>query len=122
MKTVVILYGTSVVGEAKIQRQGLYYQFCCSCNFSESRIYKLWATSGGKNIKLGVCVPEMDCYTLCRKIPIAHFDTDEISVYALNDNEAKTQRELDTKLVSIKRLDQAILRLVDGHQVVCIKD
>lgn len=122
MNEVAILYGSLVVGEAKIQRQGLYYLFSCSCRFSKSGIYKLWAASAGKQIKLGVCVPEKNCYTLYRKIPTAHFGDDEISVYVMNEDERKIDNQPKGELVSLEKLDQAVLEIVNGDQVVCIKD
>ena len=122
MRKEVITQGDKVVGEAVIQRQGLYHLFDCRCRFSGNEIHRLWALCAGKQVKLGVCVPQAGEFILKTKIPSDRFPADEISVYVpVAEKPKEVNRELD-ETIPLEQLDWAVLKEQDGRQIICITD
>lgn len=47
-----------VVGEATIEKEGLYYHISCVCNLPTDKIYRVFAITPSEEVNLGVCRPE----------------------------------------------------------------
>jgi len=78
-----ITQGNQVIGQACVQRQGLYYHFSCRCRLSGEVICRLVVTCGGKQENLGIPVPEKDAYTLNTRISVSRLGQGQMTFRAV---------------------------------------
>lgn len=78
-----ITQGNQVIGQACVQRQGLYYQINCRCRLSGEVICRIVVTCGGKQENLGIPVPEKDAYTLHTRISVSRLGEGGMSFRAV---------------------------------------
>ena len=64
-----ILLNGEVVGQAQVEKEGLYYRFTCTCTFSDGKIHRIVVSDGKSVVKLGVCIPDGDQFRLSTKVP-----------------------------------------------------
>ena len=83
MKRYDILQGGQVIGQAVVERQGLYYRFSCRCRLTGQVICRLMVTCGDKCESLGVPVPEKDAFTLHTRISVSRLGEGEMSFRAV---------------------------------------
>ena len=76
-----IYSGTSTVGEVQVETRGLYYHFSCKCTPPNSSIYRLILVCEEIENNLGICVPNGECFTLSKKVPIKNIKTGEWKFY-----------------------------------------
>lgn len=65
-----IVQGTSTVGQAKVERQGLYYVVSCRCSLREKGMHRLVVSCGDKQEDLGTLVPMDGIFGLEKRIPV----------------------------------------------------
>lgn len=65
-----IYLGRDNVGEAKVERQGLYYCFTCRCRLHSEVISRVTVTCGGHTESLGILAPMGKEYCLTKKLPV----------------------------------------------------
>ncbi len=63
-----IRLGPSVVGEATVEKQGLYYRFSCTCRLNGATMQRVMVACGGNKVDLGICVPMGDGFGLSKKV------------------------------------------------------
>lgn len=68
-----IWLGKEPVGQASVERQGLYYCFWCRCQLHSEVMYRVNISCGGSTESLGILVPIGRDYGLIKKIPIKNF-------------------------------------------------
>ena len=62
--------GEKPVGQVRVERQGLYYQFTCRCGLSGEVMQRLWMRCGEKETDLGLCVPMEGGFGTEKRIPV----------------------------------------------------
>lgn len=77
-----------VVGQASVERQGLYYCFTCSVNMQEEGLYRIIVFQNERKTDLGICLPCIGRYMLTKKIPIKNFTNGEFT-FAISDGQSK---------------------------------
>lgn len=65
-----VLLGKAQAGKVCVERQGLYYRFCCRCNLTGTGIYRLYVRCGGVSQSLGVVIPTEGGFGLETKVPV----------------------------------------------------
>ena len=65
-----IKLGERCVGQARMEREGLYYRISCRCSPGEKGVYRVRVTCGGKSENLGVCVPMDTGFGMDTRIPV----------------------------------------------------
>lgn len=83
MGTYPILRGGETIGQASVEKKGLYYYFFCSCDLSGEVIYRLMVSCGDRSESLGVPVPEGDAFVLNTRIPVNRLGQGEITIRAV---------------------------------------
>ena len=78
-----IYLGNDVIGEALVEKQGLYYYFACRCDLTGEVIYKLLAVCDENEVDLGICVPYNGGFGLKTRCPIKHLGTGLIQIRAV---------------------------------------
>ena len=69
--------GNDVVGTATVEKQGLYYRFCCRCKITGEGMRRIVITCGKQREDLGVCVPIDGDFGMDKKIPCKHFGAEK---------------------------------------------
>ena len=69
--------GNDVVGTATVEKQGLYYRFCCRCKITGEGMRRIVITCGKQREDLGVCVPIDGDFGMDKKIPCNHFGAEK---------------------------------------------
>ena len=57
------------VGEAMVEKVGLYYRFSCRCRLQGATMQRIMVACGDKKADLGICVPMGDRFGLDKKVP-----------------------------------------------------
>lgn len=78
-----ILLGSDVIGTAKVNREGLYYKFCCKCFLSGEVVFKIVAECDNKKANLGICVPKDGAFGLEKRIPVKQLGEGCIAIRAV---------------------------------------
>lgn len=65
--------GKEAVGQATVERQGLYYCFYCQCQLHSEVMCRVTVSCGGSNEGLGILVPVGNEYALTKKLPVKQF-------------------------------------------------
>ena len=68
-----ICLGASPVGEAIVEKQGLYYRISCRCRVNGATMQRVMVASGEKKVDLGICVPMGDDFGLDKRVPCKQF-------------------------------------------------
>ena len=64
-----IFLGAEPVGEAVVEKQGLYYRFSCRCRLRGATMQRIMVACGAKKVDLGICVPMGDVFGVDKKVP-----------------------------------------------------
>lgn len=84
----IILDGTKI-GEAQLEKEGLYYRIKCGCTFPDSKPWRIKVCCANNELDLGVCVTTTTGRGLETKIPAKLLDLSDISFCAcLEEKEA----------------------------------
>ena len=65
-----VWFGNRVTGSVRVQRQGLYYRFCCRCTLSGDVICRLRVQCGNADEDLGILVPMGDTFGTDTVLPV----------------------------------------------------
>lgn len=75
------------VGQAQVEKMGLYYRFLCRCRLPQGKIYRIWVSCGGKEESLGIPVPKGNVFILETRLPVSRMGKGDFSFRAA-DKEA----------------------------------
>ena len=64
-----IYQGDKVIGQARVEREGLYYRIRCRCHPEGNEICRITLRCGGLSENIGVCVPMDGAFGLEKKLP-----------------------------------------------------
>lgn len=122
-----VILGSSAVGKARIQREGLYGRIFCRCDLPGETMYRLSAQWGETQIDLGTLVPMGSGFGLETRIPVKRLGEGN-PVFRLR---AKHDRGTSGKFVPIypeepfayiDRLKDAFLETRDGVRGIVIPE
>ena len=68
-----IYLGIEAVGQAEVEKRGLYYHFFCQCKLTGEVIFRIVAETGETRENLGIPVPEGKHFSLKTRVPVSHF-------------------------------------------------
>ena len=126
MSTYPILRGGESIGQACVEKKGLYYHFSCRCDLSGEVIYRLTASCGEKCENLGVPVPDGGEFMLTTRIPVSRLGQGEITVRAVPKH-----GKLEGKFIPIspdepfnylRQLENAVFEKRNGQPGILIRD
>ena len=126
MSTYPILRGGESIGQACVEKKGLYYHFSCRCDLSGEVIYRLTASCGEKCENLGVPVPDGGEFMLTTLIPVSRLGQGEITVRAVPKH-----GKLEGKFIPIspdepfnylRQLENAVFEKRNGQPGILLRD
>jgi len=121
-----IFRGGEKIGKAEVRREGLYCRFRCVCDLSGEVNYRLPATWGEKQIKLGIPVPCGDAFRLDTRVAVSKLGQGTPSFLAVPRHPEKTGMWVkvspDEPFTYLHRLKNAVPEIRDGKMGILIKD
>lgn len=64
-----VIWCDKPVGEISVERSGLYHLVKCRCQLPYGPIYRLSAVADGKDLDLGILVPQNGMFQLVKRLP-----------------------------------------------------
>ena len=77
MEQIPMTYDGRTVGTAEFRRDGLYCLVECRCEPVSDAVLRAYAQGDGRNVALGVLIPEDGALLLRRRIPASHLPAEE---------------------------------------------
>ena len=78
-----VMMGNEQAGKVRVQREGLYYRFCCRCRLSGDVVCRLAVRCGEREENLGVLVPMEEGFGVDKRIPVKHLGEGEMEFLLL---------------------------------------
>ena len=121
-----ILLGGESVGQANVEKRGLYYHFSCTCDLSGEVIYRITVQTGEKTESLGIPVPEEDHFMLNAKLPVSRIGEGDV-VFRAVPRHAQLREDFvplspDSPFPYLHRLQNAYLERRNGQLGVVLKE
>ena len=119
-----ILMGGQSIGNARVEKEGLYYKISAKCRLSGTVVCKLTVTGSGHTEDLGILVPEGSWFVVHTKVPMKRLGDGELSFRAV-----PRHTELRGKFVPLspeepfsylQRLGEAFLEIRDGRMGIVL--
>lgn len=126
MNTYPILRGGETIGQASVEKKGLYYYFSCRCCLSGEVIYRLMASCGENRENLGIPVPEGDTFVLNTRIPVNKLGQGDLAIQAV-----PRHGKLDGKFIPIspdepfnylRQLEKAVFEKRNGQPGIVLRE
>lgn len=121
-----ILRGGEPVGQARVEKQGLYYRFSCRCKLSGEVIYRITVACGEKCESLGVPVPEGNAFVLTARIPVSRLGDGEPIFRAVPRHPERDGKFIpispDTPFTYLNRLESAFLERRAGQTGIVLRE
>lgn len=115
-----ITLNNNLVGWAQVERIGLYYKFCCICNSSKNKMFRIVVSDGNNTVNLGICVPEGDKFVLTKRIPVKYLSGKRLHFSIENDFKDRISLVNCECFNYLDKLDTAHLRIADGQPYIVI--
>ena len=120
-----ICLGSTVVGQATVEKQGLYYRISCRCDMAGDTMRRIHVICGGKQENLGICVPVGSSFGLEKRIPSKRLG-EGIPEFFLTPRDPATQGKFvpvypEEPFAYIARLKDAFLAYQNGQVGVMFK-
>ena len=64
-----IRFDDSLVGKARVEKQGLYLCFSCRCRMPDDGLYRIHVISGENREDLGICIPLDGLFGMDKRLP-----------------------------------------------------
>jgi hypothetical protein len=114
-----ICLGSTVVGQATVEKQGLYYRIACRCKIAGDTMRRIHVICGGKQENLGVCVPLESFFGLEKKIPCKRLGSG-VPEFFLTPRDPGTQGKFvpvypEEPFAYIRRLKECYLVRMNGR-------
>ena len=121
-----ILLGGEPIGQANVEKRGLYYHFSCTCDLSGEVIYRIVAQTGEKTENLGIPVPEGDQFTLNAKLPVSRIGEGDLAFRAVPRHTERKGKFVplspDSPFPYLHRLQNAYLERRNGELGVVLRE
>ena len=114
-----VFFGEEIIGEARMSREGLYYNIVCQANLQEKKIYRLFLVHKEGTVDLGVLLPNQHGFSLRKNIPVKNISTEEIRFVIAGSIHVKYIPIDDVSpFLSISNLLQARFERKDGKAYI----
>ena len=121
-----ICLGSTVVGQATVEKQGLYYRISCRCDMAGDTMRRIHVICGGKQENLGICVPMGSSFGLEKRIPCKHLG-EGIPEFFLTPRDPATQGKFvpvypEEPFAYMSKLKGAFLEIRDGQMGIVVQE
>ncbi len=117
------------VGQAQVEKQGLYYRFSCRCRLAPGKLLRLTVRCGEKETDLGVFVPMDGQFGVEKKLPCKQFGTGKPEFY-IGSRKQRTETTApvfypvypEEPFAHIRRLKDAYLETKNGQMGIVFRE
>lgn len=117
--------GNKNVGQAVVERCGLYYRFQCSCRLRSNVMCRVEITCAGTHENLGILVPSGNDYVLTKSLPAKKFKDGQPKFSLQPKSPTMHQVKIDIypeePFAYIAKLEKAYLDRSRGKQTICLE-
>ncbi len=114
LDTYCVMLGQRTVGEVTVDKEGLYYVFCCRIALDHGEICRLILETEKDRIDLGILMPCNGSFFLKKKLPIKRICGTSFNFFVTNSNATEQQCRVeiraDQPFAHIDKLPAARLR------------
>ena len=125
MKQYDIYSGEETVGQAYVDREGLYYRIHCRCILASGVMHRVVVCCGEAEENLGILVPEGDRYMLTKRIPIKRLGSGEFRFYAMPKRQKTCGTFVsvypDEPFAYIRQLENSCLARMNGRLGIILR-
>lgn len=115
-----ILWNGKQVGQAKVEREGLYYKFTCVCVFHNYDIHRIIVSDGKELVKLGVCIPDGDKFTLSTRVPAKYLPGSSLCFTVEADSTSAIPVFSGKLFAHLDKLETARFQIINGQSNIII--
>ena len=121
-----ILLGGEPVGQAAVEKQGLYYRIFCRCRLTGEVMYRVWVTCGEQTQNLGLLAPDGDGFSLTARLPVSRLGKGQ-AVFTARPRHGELAGKFvplspETPFAYLHRLENAFLERRNGQLGVIIRE
>ena len=109
-----------IVGNANVEKNGLYYQFQCRCKLDDDAIYRIKVSDGIHDRMLGVCIPDGMDFILKKKVPLKLFSGNSFIFTVYKSEKCLIPVKSGVVFPHIDKLEAARLQIVNGQAYILI--
>ena len=121
-----IFRGGEPIGEAVVEKRGLYYWFSCRCVLSGEVIYRLTVSSGDSCENLGIPVPENGEFALKARIPASRLGQGALTVRAVPKHGQLEGKFIpispDEPFAYLRQLEKAVFEKRNGQAGILLRE
>ena len=118
--------GSSSVGKATVQQQGLYYRISCRCRLPREGMHRLLVVCNEKQEDLGTLVPIDDVFGLEKRIPVKRLGEGSPQFQLIAKGNPGTRKFApvypEEPFTYMSRLKEAYLERRDGQLGIVIRE
>ncbi len=126
MGTYPILRGGEAIGQAQVEKRGLYWHFSCRCRLTGEVIHRLTVRWGDRQENLGIPVPENGEFVLTAKIPASRLGQGEPVIRAVPRHGELAGKFVpiapETPFAYLTRLENAVFLRREGQAGILLPD
>ena len=126
MGTYPILRGGETIGQASVEKKGLYYHFSCCCNLSGEVIYRITVSCGEKCENLGVPVPDGENFVLNTRIPVNKLGQGQMTLRAVPKHNSLEGKFIpispDEPFDYLRQLEKAVFEKRNGQPGIVLRE
>ena len=121
-----VYFGDQAIGRVMVQKEGLYYRFCCCCTLSGDVVCRLAVVCDAEQIHLGILVPMGESFGLETRLPMKKIGERQLRFQVLPGRVVTNGRFVPIKPEEpfgyIARLKDAFLAYQNGQAGVMFKN
>ncbi len=121
-----VLLGGQSVGQAQVEKQGMYYRIHCRCRLSGEVAYKVQMEGKDNTHDLGLLVPENGAFCLTTRIPIKQAGDGQLRFTAIPRGVKLPKNfvaiRADEPFAYLANLENAYLSRQNGVTGICFQD
>ena len=115
-----IYIGNTVVGQAEVKKNGLYYHITCTCNPPSNDLYRIIMTNKDVKKDLGVCVPKGEYFSLFTRVPVKLFEDGSFRFHLVNGRKGEYIVSDNTPFAHLDKLETARLQHANGQSMIIV--
>jgi len=121
-----VKYQNTIVGQAELIKQGMYYRISCQCRLPKDGWYRLYLDNGVRDYDIGLFVPAAGEYRLVSSVPMRRFcGTDfQFTVKSMQPEEIGRffSVEVHEPFAELMRLEHACYKMKNGQVGIWISE
>jgi hypothetical protein len=119
-----ILLGGAMIGQAQVDKEGLFLRFRCRCRLSGEVIYQLTVSDGCHTEKLGIPVPESGWFVLDTRLPAKRLENAPLFIRAVprhGELSGFIPVKPEEPFMYLSRIKDAYLAVRDGQAGILLR-